>query len=264
MRRVAVVTGANKGVGFHVAQQLLSSCTLVILACRDASRGEAAVRALNDPKARFMALDIGDEQSIGAFAEAVAADCGAIDVLVNNAAIAFKAADPTPFAGQTEPTLRVNVRGTIALTEALLPLLERSESDRLVNVASMAGKLRQVSAARQRAFSDEALTTEALLGFAEEFAADVAAGQHGARGWGKSNYGFSKLCVIAYTKILARRFAGSDLRANCCCPGYCKTDMSSNRGPRPPAVGARNAAMLALPECALNGEFVQDEAVSAW
>ena len=50
----------------------------------------------------------------------------------------------------------------------------------------------------------------------------------------------------------------------CCCPGYCKTDMSSNRGPRPPAVGARNAAMLALPECALNGEFVQDEAVSAW
>ena len=155
-------------------------------------------------------------------------------------------------------------RGAEVVRGAARRRRQRSENARLVNVASMAGKLRQVSAARQRAFSDEALTTEALLGFAEEFAADVAAGQHGARGWGKSNYGFSKLCVIAYTKILARRFAGSGLRANCCCPGYCKTDMSSNRGPRPPAVGARNAAMLALPECALNGEFVQDEAVSAW
>jgi len=175
MTRVAVVTGANKGIGFHVAQQLLASCTVVILACRDASRGEAAVRRLSDPKARFMQLDIGDEASIATFAAAVEQDVGRVDVLVNNAAIAFKAADPTPFAGQTEPTLKINVRGTVALTDALLPLLERSDAGRLVHVASMAGKLRQVSRKRQRDFSDPALTTEQLLGLADEFAADCGA-----------------------------------------------------------------------------------------
>lgn len=264
MTRVAVVTGANKGIGFHVAQQLLASCTVVILACRDASRGEAAVRTLSDPKARFMQLDIGDEASIATFAAAVEQDVGRVDVLVNNAAIAFKAADPTPFAGQTEPTLKINVRGTVALTDALLPLLERSDAGRLVHVASMAGKLRQVSRKRQRDFSDPALTTERLLGLADEFAADVAAGRHKAAGWGSSNYGLSKLCVIAHSKILARKYAGSALRVNACCPGYCRTDMSSNRGGRPPEVGARNAVLLAQPDCGLNGEFVQDEAVSAW
>ena len=72
------------------------------------------------------------------------------------------------------------------------------------------------------------------------------------------------MCVIAYTKLLARRYAGTALRVNCCCPGYCRTDMASNRGPRPPEVGARNAVMLAEPECSLNGEFIQDERVSEW
>ena len=57
---------------------------------------------------------------------------------------------------------------------------------------------------------------------------------------------------------------GTALNVNCCCPGYCRTDMASNRGPRPPEVGARNAVMLAEPECSLNGEFIQDERVSEW
>ena len=138
--RVAVVTGANKGIGFFVAKQLLASCSLVILACRDAGRGEAAAKALADPRARFMECDISDGASIAAFAEKLSADVGRCDVLVNNAAIAFKAADPTPFAGQTGPTLRTNVKGTMDLTEKLLPLLEASESGRLVNVASRVGK----------------------------------------------------------------------------------------------------------------------------
>ena len=72
------------------------------------------------------------------------------------------------------------------------------------------------------------------------------------------------MCVIAYTKLLAWRYAGTALNVNCCCPGYCRTDMASNRGPRPPEVGARNAVMLADPSCALNGEFIQDERVSEW
>ena len=63
---------------------------------------------------------------------------------------------------------------------------------------------------------------------------------------------------------IARLYAGTALNVNCCCPGYCRTDMASNRGPRPPEVGARNAVMLAEASCKLNGEFIQDERVSEW
>ena len=107
----------------------------------------------------------------------------------------------------------------------------------------MAGRLSQVSREKQELLSSDALTEAQLVALADEFAADVAAGRHKANGWGDSNYGFSKLCVIAHTKLLAKRYAASPLRVNCCCPGYCKTDMSSNRGGRPPDVGSRNAVM---------------------
>ena len=264
MQRIAVVTGANKGIGYEIAKQLLTTCTVVVLACRNKELGEAAVKQLASPKARFMQCDISDAASIAAFADTFSAEVGALDVLVNNAAIAFKGADPTPFEGQTGPTLRTNYKGTVALTERMLPLLEKSANGNLVNIASMAGRLGQVSAERQEQFTSPKLTTEELTALADEFAADVAAGRHKANGWGNSNYGFSKLCVIAYTKLLARRYAGTALNVNCCCPGYCRTDMASNRGPRPPEVGARNAVMLAEPECSLNGEFIQDERVSEW
>ena len=284
--RIAVVTGANKGIGYEIAKQLLTTCTVVVLACRNKELGEAAVKQLASPKARFMQCDISDAASIAAFADTFSAEVGALDVLVNNAAIAFKGADPTPFEGQTGPTLRTNYKGTVALTERMLPLLEKSANGNLVNIASMAGRLGQVSAERQEQFTSQTLTTEELTALADEFAADVAAGRHKANGWGNSNCvvrrpsryaidatslaarpradGFSKLCVIAYTKLLARRYAGTALNVNCCCPGYCRTDMASNRGPRPPEVGARNAVMLAEPTCALNGEFIQDERVSEW
>ncbi len=94
----------------------------------------------------------------------------------------------------------------------------------------------------------------------------LQAGVHKARGWGNSNYGLSKLALIAYTKLVAREEAacGSNVRANACCPGYCNTDMTSHSGHRSPADGARNAVMLALDVSGLNGEFLQDYKVSRW
>jgi len=263
MKRVALVTGGNKGIGFHVAEQLLATCSLVILACRDAGRGDAAVAKLAAPNAKMVVLDISDGGSIDSFAAAYEKEVGQLDVLVNNAAIAFKGADPTPFEGQTGPTLKTNYYGTVALTERLLPLVRKSENGCVVNVASMAAKLAQVSPARQAAFTSPDLTKEKLDALVAEFASDVAAGRHKQVGWGNSNYGFSKLCVIAHTKLLARRLGGG-VRVNACCPGYCRTDMASNRGPRPPEVGARNVVLLADPTSKLNGEFIQDERVSTW
>jgi len=184
------------------------------------------------------------------------------DLLVNNAAIAFKAADPTPFHEQTKPTLDVNTRGTLQVTEALLPMLTLSPNGRIVNVASMAGKLKQLSPALQREFASPSLTIEGLLGLVEQFERDVASGDHSRKGWGKSNYGLSKLALIAATRVHAREFP--TLRVNAMCPGYCDTDMSSHRGPRPPAEGAQIAVLLATMDNPPSGAFFENMRESVW
>ena len=108
--KVAVVTGANKGVGYHIAAQLVASrlFSTVVLACRDPDRGMAAAQAVGGD---FLPLTVGDPQSATALADSIRAKYGRCDLLVNNAAIAFKGADPTPFEAQTKPTLDINFRG---------------------------------------------------------------------------------------------------------------------------------------------------------
>jgi len=85
-----------------------------------------------------------------------------------------------------------------------------------------------------------------------------------ARRWGSSNYGFSKLALIAHTKLVARE--ETRVRVNCCCPGWCATDMSSHSGPRSPAEGARNAVLLVERRLGddVSGGFVQDLALGGW
>jgi len=260
--RVAVVTGANKGIGYHVAQQLLASGKFahVVLACRDAARGRKAAAEIGG---EFRQLDLGNQQSIAAFAEGLRAAYGRLDCLVNNGAIAFKGADPTPFQGQTRPTLAVNFYGTVTLTEALWPLLRASADARVVNVASMAGHLSRLSPALQAKFASPSLTMSELQRLVATFERDVAAGRHQQQGWGNSNYGFSKLALIAATKVWARENPG--MLINACCPGYCDTDMSSHQGPRPAAEGARNAVLLAeLPKGGPSGAFFEDMRESHW
>ena len=260
--KVAVVTGANKGVGYHIAAQLVASrlFSTVVLACRDPDRGMAAAQAVGGD---FLPLTVGDPQSATALADSIRAKYGRCDLLVNNAAIAFKGADPTPFEAQTKPTLDINFRGTEQVTEALLPLLlESKEGGRIVNVASMAGKLRQLSPALQAEFSSPSLTIPKLHELVGTFERDVASGVHAQKGWGRSNYGLSKLAVIAATKVHAREHPS--LRVNCCCPGYCDTDMSSHKGPRPPSEGAKNAVILATAQPCPTGAFYENERESKW
>ena len=101
LSRVAVVTGANKGVGYHIAQSLVHSglFSAVVLGCRDASRGQKAAQEIGGC-AEYMPLEVGNAASADAFAAALVARHGRCDVLVNNAEVAFKDADPTPFALQ--------------------------------------------------------------------------------------------------------------------------------------------------------------------
>eukprot|EP00656_Telonema_subtile_P056368 TRINITY_DN8990_c0_g1_i1.p1 TRINITY_DN8990_c0_g1~~TRINITY_DN8990_c0_g1_i1.p1 ORF type:complete len:274 (+),score=65.68 TRINITY_DN8990_c0_g1_i1:195-1016(+) len=264
---VAVVTGANKGIGYHIAALLAESgqYRTVVIACRNpALASEAAAALSGTTEVVAMSLDLDQDTSITDFVAELKTRYGAVQCFVNNAAIAFKGSDPTPFAGQTGPTLHTNLFQTLNLTEAVLPLLLASPHGRLVNVASMAGRLRQVSAELQQRLTSEELTLDGVRGLAGEFAQAVAEGSHKEQGWSSSNYGVSKLCLIAATKVLAREH--STLRVNCCCPGFCRTDMSSNHGNRHPADGARNAVMLcyALEDDGPTGQFVENFEFSNW
>jgi carbonyl reductase 1 len=268
--RVAVVTGSNKGIGFFIALQLGLSGLFqdLILACRDASRGQAAAleiqKSLSNTRVSYAPLTLGDYKSHADFLNYMQDTFGKCDVLVNNAAIAYKGSDPTPFEQQTKPTLDVNFRATVDFTEKMLPLLRKGTDARIVNVASMAGHLSQLTSQDLRnAFTSDKLTMSQLQDLVNKFEADVQNGVHKKQGWGSSNYGMSKLAVIAATKIWARQEAGV-ISVNCCCPGYCKTDMSSQRGTRDPRDGARNAVIPATMENPPTGAFFQDYKVGEW
>jgi len=269
--RIAVVTGANKGIGYFIALQLGLSGLFsnIILGCRDIQRGttaanqiQALVQGKADTKIEFSPLVIGDTASHSSFCERMETEFGKVDVLVNNAGFAYKGADPTPFEGQTEKTLNINYFGLVDFTEKMLPLLRKGSDARIVNVASMAGRLGQVSPELQKKFSDESLTIDNLNTLMNQFKSDVQAGTYKVNGWSSSNYGLSKLGVIAATKIWARQ--EPTIKVNACCPGYCATDMSSHKGPRSPDDGAKNAVISATMENPPTGEFYRDYKVATW
>jgi carbonyl reductase 1 len=273
--RIAVVTGANKGIGYFIALQLGLSGLFsdIILGCRDSTRGATAMKEIQEKinessynaKIHSLPLVIGNDQSQTEFCERLEKEFGgAVDVLVNNAGFAYKGSDPTPFELQTAKTLEINYFGLVKFTQQMLPLLRKGTDARIVNVASLAGRLRQVSPKLQAKFTDPQLTIAQLNDLIKEFEEDVQNGAHKKNGWSNSNYGMSKLGVIAATKVFAREEAGNNIRVNCCCPGYCNTDMTSHRGSRPPEEGARNAVIPATIETLSTGEYFADYKVSTW
>lgn len=217
------------------------------------------------PEIHFLPLTVGDAENHKLFAREIDKRYGKLDVLVNNAGFAFKGTDPTPFAQQCKPTLDINFRGTVDFTQTLLPLLRKGNDPRIVNVASMAGRLAQLrSNDLQSKFSSPSLTMVELHNLVDDFETCALDGTYAQKGWGSSNYGLSKLALIAATKIMARDEAANGIKVNSCCPGYCDTDMTSHKGSRPPSDGALNAVLPATMENSPTGEFFQNMKVSEW
>uniref|UniRef100_A0A7S1Z725 Carbonyl reductase n=1 Tax=Ditylum brightwellii TaxID=49249 RepID=A0A7S1Z725_9STRA len=274
--RIALVTGANKGIGFYIALQLAMSGLFshIILGCRDATRGQTAVSDIVSqlktlpsptPSVSYLPLTLGNKESHANLKQSLEQSFGKVDVLVNNAAIAFKNADPTPHEEQCKPTLDVNFRGTVDLTNELLPLLRRGSDARIVNVASMSGYLSQLPSRELRSkFASEGITMSKLHNLVDQYEQDVEQGTYIKNGWGRSNYGMSKLAVIVATRIWAKEEAANGISVNCCCPGYCDTDMTSHRGSRPPEEGAKNAVMLATMENIFTGQYFANYEVNDW
>jgi carbonyl reductase 1 len=270
--RVAVVTGANQGIGFYIALQLGLSGKFahVILACRSATKGQEAIQAIQEDLTSHSSstslscesLVLGDSNSHTSFAKKIEENFGKVDVLVNNAGMAYKGADPTPFEQQCQPTLDVNFRGTVDFNEKLLPLIRKGSDPRIVNLSSMAGRLSQVSPELQQKFTSPDLTIPELMGLMNQFQSDVLKGTHRENGWSSTNYGMSKFAVTAATKVWARENPG--IAINCCCPGYCSTSMSSYGGSRLPAEGAKNAVIPATMDNPPTGAYFADFKLAEW
>ncbi|XP_071803174.1 carbonyl reductase [NADPH] 1-like [Asterias amurensis] len=273
--RVALVTGSNKGIGFAAVRALCKQLDngVVYLTSRNEERGKEAVAKLNQEglKPQFHQLDIDDRTSVDRLRDYLKKTYGGLDILINNAGIAFKAAATEPFGTQATVTMATNYTSTVYVCKALIPLVR--PGGRVVNVASMAGnfafkKLSEENKDRIRA----AKTEEDVALLMKEFVEIANQGDHLSKGWPNSAYGTTKLGVIAATKALAQKKQNEnpkdDILIMACCPGYVDTDMSSHKGPKTPDEGADTPVYLAMLQpgsAGFNGNMYSDRALdNSW
>lgn len=219
--RTALVTGANKGIGLEIARQLGKAGMRVLVGARNTIAGSSAAAQLSDEgiEARFILVDLENDASIQAAARTVEAEYGHLDILVNNAGCR-DAADGAPSKAGIEAvrhTFEVNVFGTLTVTQAMLPLLRRSSSARIVNVSSELGSL--------TLNSDPAweFSQVKLLG-----------------------YNASKAALNMLTVQLAAELQGLGIKVNSANPGFTATDLNGHRGRQTAEQGAMAAVRLAL------------------
>ena len=256
--RVALVTGANKGIGKEIARLLGKEENMIcIMAGRSLSLVEDAKKDLeNDGCTNLYGvhMDLTQPESFDTVQDFVNTNFdGRLDILINNAAICFN--DPTlygkveyaPFEQQARLTIDTNFWGTWKLTQTLIPCLLKSDSPRIINVASAAGRLAilKSDALKQQFVSDD-LTVSQIENLMNEFVQAVEGGRHQKGGWPNTCYGMSKLGIIAMTRVLARSPPYTDLfMCNSVDPGYCATDQNNNQGIRPASRGAVTPFLLA-------------------
>ena len=225
---VVLITGASRGIGFAAAKQLTARGATVILASRDLQRAERAVREIGAP-AEALQLDIMDESSMHAAVEEIGRRHGRLDVLANNSAVLL---DHYEILSGLKPatlreTLETNVIGTFRVTLAMLPLLEKSSSPRIINVSSGAGQL------------------------------DGA-----PQPWAPA-YSISKTALNMLTQQLTA--ALPQVIVNSMCPGWCRTEMGGPDAPLSADEGADTLVWLALDAPhSLRGSFIKQRQVIPW
>ncbi|GLT84575.1 hypothetical protein SLE2022_027960 [Rubroshorea leprosula] len=282
--RYAVVTGSNKGLGLEICKQLASHGVTVVLTARDEKRGMEAVEKLRESGLSeyivFHQLDVADPATIASLADFVKRQFGKLDILVNNAGIlaaetdrdAYTAAASKIQAGEqfnwsalttetyelAEEGLKTNYFGAKMMCETFIPLLQLSDSPRIVNVSASMGKLQNLSNEWAKSILSDAenLTEERVDDVLNKYLKDFKEGSLEAQGWPAfvSAYTLSKAAMNAYTRILAKKHPSFCI--NCVCPGYLKTDMSFNTGGLTVEEGARGPVRLALlPNGAPSGLF---------
>ncbi len=238
-KTIALVTGANKGIGYEIAAGLGALGWSVGVGARDDDRREAAVQKLQAAgvDAFGVALDVTDDVSVAAAARLIEERAGRLDVLVNNAGVTGgMPQDPTQVtAEQIRTVVETNVIGVMRVTNALLPLLRQSAAPRIVNMSSSVGSLARPTA--------DSAQTGPISGA----------------------YSPSKSYLNAVTVQYAKELRDTNILINLACPGYVATDLNGFRGVRTPQQGAAIAVRLAtLPDDGPTGGFFEDAGVVPW
>ena len=239
-RRVALVTGANRGIGFETAKQLAHLGLIVVIGARNEKRGRTARDRLVEQQldAQFAQLDVSDATSIQAAIGRVEAKFGRLDVLVNNAGIMID--------GETDilelslallqNTLQTNTFGPLLLSQAAIRLMKKHRYGRIVNMSSTLGALTEI------ANPDSAYT---------EIHSPA--------------YRMSKTMLNAITVLLASELRGSNILVNSTCPGWVHTDMGGPQAPISPEAAAATPVWLAtLPDNGPSGGFFRERQPIPW
>ena len=226
---VALVTGANKGIGLQISKDLAAQGFTVVVGSRDFARGEAAAKIVGRG-ARAVQLDVTDHNSIAAAAKRIRNELGRLDVLVNNAAISHTGKPGTPLEAigrssrasvasldEVRAVFETNVFGVLAVTQAMLPLLREAPAGRIVNVSSGAGSL--------ASNANPSNPYRAMFGVV---------------------YTASKTSLNAITLALAIELESTNIKVNAACPGFTATDLNSFAGTQSVEQAAREPVRLAL------------------
>jgi NAD(P)-dependent dehydrogenase (short-subunit alcohol dehydrogenase family) len=231
--RVALVTGANRGIGLEICRQLARGGHRVVLTSRDAAQGQAACQALGDAglAVTYCKLDVTSQRSIDALVAFVMVQFGRADILVNNAGVMLDARG-TRFMDSELATYRAtfdtNVWGPLLLAQALLPLMQKHHYGRIVNLSSGLGQL---------AGMDNSTPA----------------------------YRMSKTALNALTRIVAAEAKGANVLVNAACPGWVRTDMGGASAPRSVEQGADTPVWLAtLPDDGPTGGYFRDRKLIPW
>ncbi|EKJ87901.1 NAD(P)-dependent dehydrogenase (short-subunit alcohol dehydrogenase family) [Leptospira meyeri] len=228
--RIALVTGANRGIGKQVSIDLAKQGIYVLIGARnpgEAADTLAAVQAVG--KGEILPLDVSKEQSISEALDTITGSFGKLDILVNNAGIF---ADPGSFFDTTSEdlhrTLLVNLYGPLRLIQTFLPMMIQNDFGRIVNVSSGMGQLSDM-------------------------------------GGGYPAYRISKTAINALTNVASAEGVGKNIKINSVCPGWVKTDMGGANATRPVEQGAETIVWAAtLPDNGPTGKFFRDKKEIGW
>jgi len=228
--RVALVSGANRGIGLEVSRRLGAEGMTVLVGARDEAKAGEAADSISGYDVQPRVLDVADESSVVGLAESVEREFGRLDVLVNNAGVALDKGQQGESVGLdvVRETLEVNLLGAWRLSQAAIPLMRRNGYGRIVNVSSGLGALEDM-------------------------------------GGGAPAYRVSKTSLNALTRILASELRGTGILVNSVCPGWVQTGMGGSVAPRPVEEGAETPVWAAtLPAGGPTGGFFRDRTSISW
>ena len=238
-KKVALITGANKGIGFEVARQVAKAGWTVLAAARNEELGRQAVAKLQAEglDVHFVHIDLNAKETAAIAAESIRKEFGKLDLLINNAAIAPTGDGPPSKVNidAVETAMRTNYLGTIAVTQAMLPLLQLAEKAQIINVSSELGSISQQTDPNWKYAPVKVLA-----------------------------YCASKAALNMFTVQLAYEFSDGKIAVNSVNPGYTATDLNGNSGPQTLAEGSAEIVRAALLDPHVTGKFLETGGEIAW